>query len=421
MKTALTTAPVLAFPDFDKEFILVTDASNYGIGACLMQQFEGKKMNVIAYHSRKLHSAEINYSVTDKESLAVVDSLRHFRYLIFGHSVTVYTDHQAVLGIFKNPHLSGRRARWFEIAYDYEVKIRYIAGRENQVADALSRNFADEKVLALNENRSKSLPMKLVKEHQGKDEKIRKIVRTLNSDNAPIQLEKDELGCPNDELKLRNQVLVRETKLTYKDLPQEQVSQVIIPKSLVENAIRIIHDDRAHPGRDESIRQARMKYYWKDMIKDISAYIIQCNVCAEHKGMSHVPVPMQLYPVPHRAFERVHIDLLTNLSETDAGNKHVLVCVDALTRYVELIPLENKTAEACAIAFHENFILRFGPPEILVSDNGLEFTNAIMKNLADRYHINHVHITPYRPQGNGLAERTIRKLLNVLMMSILEN
>ena len=96
LKTVLTTAPVLAFPDFDKEFILVTDASNYGIGACLMQQYEGKKMNVIAYHSRKLNSAEVNYSVTDKESLAVVDSLHHFRYLIFGHSVTVYKDHQVV-------------------------------------------------------------------------------------------------------------------------------------------------------------------------------------------------------------------------------------------------------------------------------------------------------------------------------------
>ena len=115
--------------------------------------------------------------------------------------------------------------------------------------------------------------MKLVKEHQGKDEKICKIIRIFNSNNAPIQLEKDELGCPNEELKLRNQVLVREINLTYNDLPQEQVSQVIIPKSLVENAIRIIHDDRAHPGRDETIRQARMKYYWKDMVKDINALL----------------------------------------------------------------------------------------------------------------------------------------------------
>ena len=129
---------------------------------------------------------------------------------------------------------------------------------------------------------------------------------------------------------------------------------------------------------------------------------------------------MSLYPVPQRAFKRVHIDLLMNLSETCQGNKHVLVCVDALTRYVELIPLANKTAEACAMAFHDEFIMRYSPPETLVSDNGLEFTNAIMKNLAEKYQINHVHTTPYRPQGNGLAERTIRKLLNVLRMSISE-
>ena len=183
------------------------------------------------------------------------------------------------------------------------MKIRYIAGRENQVADALSRNFAEEKVLALNERRTKSLTMKLVKEHQRKDEIINKIIRTFNSDNAPNQLDNRELGCPNQELKLRNQVLAREIDLSFKDLPQEQVSQVIIPKSLVDNAIKIVHDDRAHPGRDETIRQARMKYYWKDMVKDITEYIAQCNVCVQYKGMSHVPVPMSLYPVPLRAFE----------------------------------------------------------------------------------------------------------------------
>ena len=108
-------------------------------------------------------------------------------------------------------------------------------------------------------------------------------------------------------------------------------------------------------------------------------YIAQCNTCAEHKGNSNTPVPMSLYPEPQRAFQRVHVDLLTNLSETSQGNKHILVCVDALTHYVELITLQNKTAEACAIAFHDEYILRYNAPEILISDNGLVFANAIMK------------------------------------------
>ena len=72
-----------------------------------------------------------------------------------------------------------------------------------------------------------------------------------------------------------------------------------------------------------------------------------------------------------------------NLSETIQGNKHILVRVDALTRFVELIPLANKTAVACSTAFHDEFILRYNPPDILGSDNGLEFTNAIMRNLAE--------------------------------------
>ena len=79
-------------------------------------------------------------------------------------------------------------------------------------------------------------------------------------------------------------MLVRESQLTFQDMPNKQVIQVVIPESLVDNVMKILHDNRAHPSRDETIRQARMKYYLKSMVKDITEYIAQCNTCAEHKG-----------------------------------------------------------------------------------------------------------------------------------------
>ena len=414
LKTALTTPPILAFPDFSKEFILSTDASDFGIGSCLMQIKDHKKMNVIAYYSRKMNQAEINYSVTDKESLAVVASLKHFRYLIFGHRVTVYTDHTAVRGIFNNPTLSGRRARWFEIAQDYDVQYRYIPGRQNHVADALSRQFSENQVSSASCKRI--LTDEKIRLYQDRDVNIDTVKRLLK--DAPNSVNDQDLGCPNSELRLIDDILVRETKLDFHDLPDETVIQIIIPDSLIEEVVQIIHDDRAHPGRDETIRQCRFQYYWKTMIRDITGHIEQCNRCAEHKGNSNIPVPMSLYPVPQRPFERVHIDLLTNFSETMSGHKHIMVCIDALTRFTELIPLKNKTAECCAIAFHEEYILRYSAPEVLVSDNGLEFVNSIMKRIAENYQIKHVNIMPYRPQGNGLAERTVRKVLNILRLTI---
>ncbi len=102
LKKALTNAPVLAFPDYFAPFVLYTDASATGIGAVLMQQNDRGENRVIAYASWTLNSAECNYSVTDKETLAVVWALKHYRNLVFGYPVTVFTEHAAVTELFRS-------------------------------------------------------------------------------------------------------------------------------------------------------------------------------------------------------------------------------------------------------------------------------------------------------------------------------
>ena len=108
LKTALTNAPILAFPDYSLPFTICTDASGQGIGAVLMQQTQPRRPHVIAYASRTLNAAESRYSVTHLEALAVVWALKHFRDLIFGYDIFIYTDHTAVIQLF-NPFAPGRR------------------------------------------------------------------------------------------------------------------------------------------------------------------------------------------------------------------------------------------------------------------------------------------------------------------------
>ena len=110
LRSRLLTTPVLAYPDFDKDFTLETDASKQGLGAILSQYQGDKKLHPVTYASHSVSTAESNYAITNLETLAVVWAITHFRYYLYGHNVTVITDHAAVKAILGAPNLTGRHA-----------------------------------------------------------------------------------------------------------------------------------------------------------------------------------------------------------------------------------------------------------------------------------------------------------------------
>ncbi len=141
LKDALTHAPILMFPDYKLPFIMCTDASALSIDAVLMQTEEGKRPHAIVCARCVLTSAESKYSITHLEALAVVWALQHFRDIIFGYPVTVYTDHTAVTQLFHGKSLTGRLGRWYLTIQQFESTLKYLPGKANTVADALSRNI----------------------------------------------------------------------------------------------------------------------------------------------------------------------------------------------------------------------------------------------------------------------------------------
>ncbi len=141
LKEAFTNVPVLAFPDHSLPFTLYTYASALGVGSVLMQTEPGKRPHDIACASRVLTAAESKYSVTHLEALAIVWALKHYRDIIFGYPVKVYTDHFAVTQLFQGRKFTGRLARWYLTIQQFEPAIKYLPGKANTVADELSRNI----------------------------------------------------------------------------------------------------------------------------------------------------------------------------------------------------------------------------------------------------------------------------------------
>ncbi len=302
LKAALTSPPVLAYPDYSQPFLLYTDASTVGLGAALMQLDARGKIQPLAYASRTLNKAETNYSTTHLEALAVVWALKHFRDLIHGYNIIVRTDHAAVVELFNTKSLTGKLGCWSLVVQDFAPTFAHVPGAVNHVADSLSRYIGaveDEEIEAAAAVAT-SLDTALndsIRDAQREDPFCQPLLYYLHSDD-PTHLPK--LPIPLPEFDLNENLLVRHTYISSKQGPNRDVTQIFIPEKFVPIILYRIHSSphAGHPGKNRTLLQARMFYYWPTMRLDILNYIDKCQTCAENHGSEARLVPIKIYPIP---------------------------------------------------------------------------------------------------------------------------
>lgn len=145
IKAILMVSPVLSSPNFEKEFVLQIDASDVGCGAVLLQEDEDDVCHPVAYFSKKFSKCQRNYSTVEKECLSMLLALQHFDVYLYtsAHPVVVFTDHNPLTFVNKMRNKNQRLMRWSLELQEHNIVIKHIKGRENIIADALSRIVVD--------------------------------------------------------------------------------------------------------------------------------------------------------------------------------------------------------------------------------------------------------------------------------------
>lgn len=395
IKKMLTTAPILASPDFSKRFFVAADASNYGVGGVLFQEENGFE-HPIAYCSKSLNKCQKNYTTTEKELLAIVFSIDKFRPYIEGTEFTVITDHSSLkwLNSMKDP--SPRLARWITKLSQHKFDIVHRSGSLNKVADSLSRipeSHKDEiAVLDLKDMKTDTWYRRMLCEVQKNPQKY-------------------------PDFKVEGEVLYKHI------LPQSRLCddspewKIVIPCPHRKEVMKMYHDDplAAHLGIYKTLSRISQLYYWPKMRKQVRNYILNCKVCASCKSSN---LPQAGLMGKNRdirfPFQLISADLLGPYPRSKSGNRYLLVVTDWFTKFVFIHPLAKATSKSIVKFLEYNVFLIFGVPQIFVADNGPQFISSEFKNLMNKYKVQKIWFNArYFPQANP-TERVNKTIVTAI-------
>ena len=367
LKSALTQAPILAYPDLNQNsspFVLQTDASTFGLGAVLEQ--DGP---VIAYASRTLTKCEQNYSVIQKECLAIVYALKQFRHYILGRKFLLLTDH-APLQWLGSQKMEGMLCHWKLSIQEFNFDTAYRKGSLNTNAHhALSRRDQPHcsEVTALTV--SVESPKQLA-QCQEADEVTKKLYDALLSSSS-ITSGKLWQHCPFhcykqiwSQLKFVDGVLCR----CYLPGPTSNTVTVsILPKGLHVAALHHCHNHPSggHLGYEKTLHKLQREAYWVYMSRDVEQYCRQCDKCNASKppAPQHAPMASVLIGKPWQ------MEAADVLEVPVSSNRYLLVVQDYFTKWVEVVPMPDQTATGIVSA-HTKIFCILGIPEVLHSDQG---------------------------------------------------
>ena len=403
LKTAITNSPTLKFFDPSKPTTISVDASSKGIGAVLLQD-----QCPIAYASKSLTTTQQHYAQIEKEMLAIVFGCLKFHDYIYGlPEVDVETDHKPLETILRKPlHAApARLQRMMMSIQKYSIRVVYRPGKELLIADTLSRaalpDEADElEYQQYDINILRTLPITELKLEEFKvqtkaDASLHDLVHTIQIGWPENKADTLPGAWPfwnfRDEVTCHHGILFKG-------------GRVIVPTSMRPAMLKLIHG--SHLGVDKCKRRARDVIYWPGMSAQIEDMISSCPTCATYQR-NNSKEPLLPHPAPSRPWERVGADLC------ELNGRHYLILVDYYSNFIEADQLRETTSEQ-VIEHCKSQFARHGIPDLLITDNGPQFSSKTFHTFSTAYQFRHHTSSPHYPRSNGKAEKAVQTVKNLL-------
>ena len=378
---------------------VTTDASGVGLGA-LLEQKHGESWETVAVWSRALNACQRNYSILDKEWLAILEAVtRVWKHWLTGHTFEIHTDHSPLVQILtkKAEDLTPHQLRWLERLEPFSFTIKFIRGQENVVADALSREVQP---------------------------KCEVNVIELGTPSE-FELNKQEITQAAQEDSFYSNVLQDESAQLQLDLAEcegllyTKTGQLCIPNNrLLQFKIVLEHHDQAfigHWSADKTLRQLQRHYYWPSMSSDVKEVVDTCGVCQRNAWQKKSDRALIRFIEAQYPWEVITVDFVSGFAPT--RRKHTAICVicDRFTRMVHAEPCKvHATAKETARILIKRLFASHGCPRIIISDRGAQFDSELWTHfwnmMGTRVHL----ATTHHPQTNGLTERMNRTLIGLI-------
>ena len=412
VKQEAASPRVLALYDLEKETKTSADASAYGLGAVLLQK-HGSDWRPVAFASRALTETESRYAQIEKEALALTWSCEKFSSYILGKPVQLETDHKPLVPILGHKSLDSlppRVLRFRLRLLRFQYSIFHSPGKSLYLADTLSRapiNGEEEAtILAAMEVEEfvnvaiQSLPagderLEAYRKAQAEDPECSKIIEFCKSGWPSKHLIK---GTVKKYWQVRSSLTLNQNLLLYG-------SRIVIPQSMRKETMSKIHS--GHQGIVRCRLRISESVWWPGASREMENFVQSCPECQKNTPPCKEPlIPSEL---PKHPWEKVASDLF----QLDKTN-YVLV-VDYFSRYVEV--RLTTTSASSVIAALKSIFSRHGVPSVLISDNGPQYDCKEMKEFAGDYCFKHITSSPYHPQSNGLAERAVKTVKELIKNS----